>query len=106
MPSSGNVSGAVAMTLGPLRTAYTPNLGGLSIVAGARKGFREDGALPGVIGGIAGAGRLDFSVLAPVLVALGEAEANPLLTQAAAQFAILPFERFESLTVIRHLPVR
>ena len=60
MPSSGDVSGAVAMTLGPLRTAYTPNLGGLSIIAGARKGFREDGALPGVIGGIAGNGRIVY----------------------------------------------
>lgn len=35
--------------------------------------------------GIAVAGRLDFSVFAPLLVAIGEAEANPILTQIAAQ---------------------
>lgn len=39
--------------------------------------------------GLAGGGRVDISVFAPLLVALGEAEANPILTQIAAQLSTL-----------------
>ncbi len=39
--------------------------------------------------GMAAAGRIDLSVFAPLLVALGEAEANPILTQIAAQVPTL-----------------
>jgi hypothetical protein len=39
--------------------------------------------------GMAAAGRVDLSAFAPLLVALGEAEANPILTQIAAQVPTL-----------------
>ncbi len=39
--------------------------------------------------GVVAAGRLDFSVFAPILVAFGEAQANPVLTQIAAQVSSL-----------------
>lgn len=60
MPPSGKLTGAVAMTLDPLRTAYTPALGGLRTIAGFRKGLREEGSLPGIVGGIAGDGRIVY----------------------------------------------
>jgi hypothetical protein len=42
--------------------------------------------------GIAAAGRIDVSAFAPVLVKLGEAEANPIITQVAAQLPSLSGE--------------
>jgi hypothetical protein len=52
--------------------------------------------------GLAGGGRVDLSVFAPLLVALGEAEANPLLTQIAAQVSSLNGEMAFGLNMPKH----
>ena len=60
MPSSGKTTGAVAMTLDPLWVSHTPALGGARVLAGYRTGIREQGAVEGVVGGMAGEGQIVY----------------------------------------------
>jgi len=60
MPSSGRTTGAVAVTLDVLQTAYTPALGGVGIIAGYRNKLREEASLDGVVGGLAADGRIVY----------------------------------------------
>lgn len=60
MPSSGGISGAIAMTRDVLQVSNTPALGGSRVLSGYRTSLAEETAISGVVGGLAASGRIVY----------------------------------------------